>query len=830
MAHSELLTSFHRELYTEFVAESGLVVMAKGLGLLDMVKALVDLYATPEMLVFLLGATSTQEAMLLSMFTAGEEQLVDHVNFKIIKNDTSAKRRLEVYLHGGVISITSRIMLIDLLKERIPAHMITCVMLLDAHRVSEFALEAFILDLYRARNHVGLVKAFTDCPEALTGGISKVEKTCKFLKAPKLFLYPRFHATVKEDLDKVNLEVDELYVGMTSKMRLIQISLMEVMESLVNELVRSNPSLDVKECNTETAITGAFDQQIRRQLDPIWHRVSLKSKQLLNELRVLRILLIYLVQYDAISFCRFVETIVMADAASAIGTVGFKAYWLMMDAAQTAIRTARDRVYRVLPQNGTLQPTVERAPKWRALERVLREAAGKRIVIMVKEEHTRRQLLRMIVLGYEAWERTKYEEFLAWRKRARKQGGLSTGLAARNETASSTLWRRKSRLAGVASGPAEVMERVGWDEESQEGSSQIDESMASWEDTVNVEGLSLPKGISIHCYGEDGEDYLSLLYRTSPDRVVMYDSDLAYIRSLEVHSFKCAADSRLGVTMLVYQQSVEEQLQLLHIRQEKEAFEALIKAKADMAPLAMEGPTVADKEVVEEMHTMDRFSGLVEELGSRRIIVDMRELRSSLPFVLYKHNFRLEPLTILVGDYILSPTLCVERKSTSDLISSLNSGRLYSQVEQMSRHYETPILLIEFDEGRPFTLLPSGDVRSDISISDVASKLCLLLLHFPMLRIIWSASLAATAETFLDLKRDQPDPVLPEEGEASEGGDPTARDVLLALPGVNEQNCHAIMRHVRSIRELCQRTKSDLADLIGATNANQLFTFLHESI
>ena len=29
-----------------------------------------------------------------------------------------------------------------------------------------------------------------------------------------------------------------------------------------------------------------------------------------------------------------------------------------------------------------------------------------------------------------------------------------------------------------------------------------------------------------------------------------------------------------------------------------------------------------------------------------------------------------------VGDYILTPDICVERKSISDLIGSLNSGRL----------------------------------------------------------------------------------------------------------------------------------------------------------
>lgn len=41
------------------------------------------------------------------------------------------------------------------------------------------------------------------------------------------------------------------------------------------------------------------------------------------------------------------------------------------------------------------------------------------------------------------------------------------------------------------------------------------------------------------------------------------------------------------------------------------------------------------------------------------------------------------------------------------------------------------------------------------------SKLCLLTLHFPRLRIIWSRSLHATADIFRALKvnQDDPDPV-----------------------------------------------------------------------
>lgn len=112
-----------------------------------------------------------------------------------------------------------------------------------------------------------------------------------------------------------------------------------------------------------------------------------------------------------------------------------------------------------------------------------------------------------------------------------------------------------------------------------------------------------------------------------------------------------------------------------------------------------------------------------------QVIVDVREFRSSLPSLLHAAGFDVKPTTITIGDYIITPEMCVERKSIPDLIQSFNSGRLhappllaqyvarradgsptcrYQQCEQMTAHYKQPILLIEFDEKKSFNL----DVRS----------------------------------------------------------------------------------------------------------------------
>ena len=83
----------------------------------------------------------------------------------------------------------------------------------------------------------------------------------------------------------------------------------------------------------------------------------------------------------------------------------------------------------------------------------------------------------------------------------------------------------------------------------------------------------------------------------------------------------------------------------------------------------------------------------------------MREFRSALPSLLHEFGGQIEPVTLEIGDYVLTPDLCIERKSIPDLIGSLNSGRLYNQCVAMTRYYRIPALLIEFSEAKPFSLL-----------------------------------------------------------------------------------------------------------------------------
>ena len=190
-------------------------------------------------------------------------------------------------------------------------------------------------------------------------------------------------------------------------------------------------------------------------------------------------------------------------------------------------------------------------------------------------------------------------------------------------------------------------------------------------------------------------------------------------------------------------------------RQEKDAFEKLIREKETMVvPEEREGrdentnedlyrgSEKASDQALNALNT--RKGGGQVTKTSPKVIVDMREFRSELPSILHKRGIDIDPVTLEVGDYILTPEICVERKSISDLIGSLNNGRLYNQATSMTRFYTRPMLLIEFDQNKPFALQGKYYLSKDIASSDLVQRLQLLTIHFPKLRILWSPSPHAT--------------------------------------------------------------------------------------
>jgi len=361
-------------------------------------------------------------------------------------------------------------------------------------------------------------------------------------------------------------------------------------------------------------------------------------------------------------------------------------------------------------------------------------------------------------------------------------------------------------------------------------------------------------GVEILVHGLETRSHLdnwSLLQEHSPRFIILYDADVSFVRQIEVFQAN-NPKLKIRVYFMMYKGSVEEQAYLTVLRREKNAFEKLINEKGTMVvPEEREGrtgdnsdlsrdPSKASDVLMETQRLGSRKGGAINLHVAAKVIVDMREFRSELPSLLHKRGIDIDPVTLEVGDYILTPDICVERKSISDLIGSLNNGRLYSQATSMTRFYQKPMLLIEFDDKKPFSLQGKYYISNDLQSADIVARLQLLTLHFPKLRILWSPSPHATAELFDELKqgRDQPDPAQA----ATLGVDiiddfnldkynPQVHEFVSKLPGISTKNVFAILNHCENLLDLIQLTKEKLTELLcNETNACQLYEALHADI
>lgn len=229
-----------------------------------------------------------------------------------------------------------------------------------------------------------------------------------------------------------------------------------------------------------------------------------------------------------------------------------------------------------------------------------------------------------------------------------------------------------------------------------------------------------------------------------------------------------------------------------------------------------------------------------------RVVVDVREFRSSLPSLLHGRSIVVVPCMLTVGDYILTPEICIERKSVRDLISSFKTGRLFNQAETMLQHYKWPMLLIEFDQHKAFTLDPFTDHHHSTALStaanpsaDLQSKLVLLTLAFPRLKIIWSSSPYQTAEIFEELKKQQeePDPIKAvqvglgfDEDPADQSFNQAPHDMLRCVPGVTPKNMHRLTLAVQDLVEVSNLTEAELDGMVGREAGRLMWRFFNRSV
>lgn len=838
------LLPFERQIFVDAFEKEALVIMAKGINYNNIISNLLWIYKDPEHLVFVLNSGEQEERYFIEKF--GLSPLPN------LGTD-----REKAYLEGGIHFVSTRILVVDLLKNRVPISHITGIIVLRAHTVLESCQEAFALRLYRQNNKTGFVKAFSNSPISFTFGYNHVEKVMRALFVTELFLWPRFHGSIIKSLKSRQAEVVELHVPLTTNMRFIQTCLLDIINYTVKQLKSINRTLDMQEITTENCITKKFHKILQSQLDCVWHQLSTRTKEYIQDLKVLRSMAVNLIDDDAVSFHALVSKYSTQEYAQV------NSGWILLESAEQLFRIARGRVF-----NHKQEFDPEHCPKWKCLSDLLSKEIPEevkkkdganlnntKILVLCQDNRTCSQLNNFLTMGPH-----KYLFYMAFRRYLTINSVSSKYTNLKKPKTEDTNDKDAKRKEEVIDADNKEEEDFNADEtksnylltltQCNAQAEAVDASM--FEPISQMENLDFTQleierpVICIRTFKESGCNFSleRTLEALRPEYVILYHCDVAAVRQIEL--FECRKrndEPKTKVYFVIHDKTIEEQSYLTSLKREKQAFELLIQTKSVMVvPSYQDGKTdeYFNLNVEHEDNALDtrKAGGQNQQKEKPAVIVDMREFRSDLPALLHKKGINIEPVTIAIGDYILTPDICVERKSISDLIGSLNSGRLYTQCTQMCRNYSRPILLIEFDQNKPFNLQGHFVVSTDISGADIQQKLQLLTIHFPRLKLVWSPSPYATAELFYELKQGRQNPNVAEALALS--GDNTAEDMhyerynilvhdfVQKLPGVNSKNIARIMDRGKSLDHLITLSQDELQTLIENKNdAATLHSILH---
>lgn len=411
---------YQRKIVQELLEQDALLVLGKGLGMSTVVANVLhamdvagtrrdpdnhDRQTGKESLVLLIGADAEENASIAEeLWFLGNNEESPHRGMEIITTEAvTITKRAQLYSRGGIFSVTSRILIGDMLAELADPASITGIVVLHADRVSSSSPEAFILNVYRENNRAGFIKALTDRPEAISFGFSPLQERMKTLQLRKALLWPRFRYEIKEALehDKRNKEVIEIRVDMTTLMAEVQSSLRELIQATISDIKAGvSKVVETEEWTLDESIERPdFARYLSIRLDAHWHQLSSRTRQAVANLTSLRGFLDDLTTLDAVTFYREIEEYYDSQGPDA-NSLREPAPWLFHDAANALFVAAKTRVYGDRKEK-TDNHYIEELPKWEHLAHVLDEISAERasgvstdgpILISCRTRKTARQI------------------------------------------------------------------------------------------------------------------------------------------------------------------------------------------------------------------------------------------------------------------------------------------------------------------------------------------------------------------------------------------------------------------------------------------------------
>jgi Fanconi anemia group M protein len=198
-----------------------------------------------------------------------------------------------------------------------------------------------------------------------------------------------------------------------------------------------------------------------------------------------------------------------------------------------------------------------------------------------------------------------------------------------------------------------------------------------------------------------------------------------------------------------------------------------------------------------------------EKGATLTIVADSREVASGIPAALRQRNVIVKILQLKIADYILSPNLAIERKTTADFIQSIIDKRLFSQVEALRRNFASPVLLLEKCD-KPLRPIHNNALRGAMVYTSVTS-------HIP---ILYTKDSNDTVEMLIYLATlEKSSPIKPPFSfypkNKATARKPVQRHILEAIPGIGPGLADVLLKKFGSLHAVLNASEADMAEVDG---------------
>ncbi|TBU02083.1 ERCC4-like DNA repair endonuclease [Hamiltosporidium tvaerminnensis] len=794
-----MLLEYEKEILKEANGKNYLLIMARGLGIEDIILQNIKMYLNSSSLVILLNLSLNEEKYFFSF----KNKYLHNLN----ENPMTIDKRKALYKTGGVFYVSSRILVTDILNEVIETTKISCFLINNAETLKENSTEEFIIYLFRERNSEGLIKAFTVFPHVIMSRFSGIQQILKVLRIKKVFIYPRFHKTIKKSLAK-EIELNEIKFKLPSKHEEIQMMLIEVIQCLFKELKTYCKEIDF---DYENILLYGFNKILK--IISKKFESKLQIKRLIADLKNMKELYYLLFNVDFKYFYQYLKAIFEEQIELKNNST-----WINHPISHALLERSSEYCLEIEENSKSIEYCSEIEENNKSIEYYLEiEENNKSIKCKPNESNNKKEYEptnsdSQTYLQISHNQKSKRIKETHFKQESKCKNNFKCKFSSNlkiNKLIELIIELSSKKIVILT--PNTFISECLIDKIKNFGLKINTEIKTKTENTIfnflKPENKQETNFITVLTF------YDFLLCEINYDFVFFIENDLGCIRKIETWANK--TEKNVCVYLLMYKDSLEEQKYLMEIRNEKDCFVKLIENYSTMS-------LDLSKEIAIDLEDSE------EEIREYKVYIDFREMRSGLPYFLYKSGNKIDVMSLEIGDYLLGSSICLERKNILDLISSLNSGRLYLQLKMMEHSYTFNYLLLEFDNGRRPCLSDYFNFKEESFKNSILSKLILIILHFKKIRIIWSNSHLFSIQSIRNLQKRYKNPSV--EKSKINYINPILQEIILSIPGIDYFNYRKVISNFKNLKEFISSNLEKLICIFGSEKGQTIYNFFNSNL